>query len=684
MILAEIGREPSILDVTSARVQAALAALDPGSSSAARRPPPDPTLFAAPEVLDELTRMFRGKCGYCESELGPATVDNVDHYRPPRDALGSDGSVSPDHYWWLAYTWANLILACTDCIKHKGARFPVVGERIGPDDQLSAEQPLLVNPRDHLEDPYRLLVFQADGTVASTDARGIATIEVLALNRRALVKARAQVWAEVTAGLATVGYVPDDRESFHAMRIQLVTDDTRTRTSAKAGFEQSQTARQQVSLEPTPGATTGDAHLANYYAATRWMERIELHNVRPIRHLELDLTASTTTTAPWEVLLGDNGSGKSSILMAVALAMVGADHRRSLTASVGLTPAKVLRRGCRRGWVKVWLTGLPDPVTLTFDRDSDEFGGTSEPQAVVLGYGAMRLRGSSAPVRQSGVSNVANLFDPRHDLVDPATWLADLDDATFADVAASMRLLLALDDQTFLERNRRRGTIWVRFGKSREPLDQLSDGYQTMMVLAADILSTAFSLWSSPATAEGIVIIDELGTHLHPRWRMRVVDALRRVLPRMQFLASTHDPLCLRGLGDGEVSVILRNPDGDVVSLTDLPSVKGLRVEQLLTSEHFGLGSTQDPHVDDLFKEYYALRALPHPDADEQTRLAAIDAELVSLRQLGTSERERLVLEAADGFLAERRVTGDATVLRTEVKSQLRSLWEQALPQETP
>ena len=55
-----------------------------------------------------------------------------------------------------------------------------------------------------------------------------------------------------------------------------------------------------------------------------------------------------------------------------------------------------------------------------------------------------------------------------------------------------------------------------------------------------------------------------------PRWRMRIVTAMRNLMPRVQFVITTHDPLCLRGVTDGEVIVVRRNSEGDVVSITEL------------------------------------------------------------------------------------------------------------------
>jgi len=205
-------------------------------------------------------------------------------------------------------------------------------------------------------------------------------------------------------------------------------------------------------------------------------------------------------------------------------------------------------------------------------------------------------------------------------------------------------------------------------------------------VLACDVMSTVLGLWEHVSLAEGIVLIDELGAHLHPRWRMRIVAALRQLLPRVQFVVTTHDPLCLRGVLDGEVTVIRRNPENRVVAISDLPPVQGMRVDQLLTSEHFGLGSTDDPVVADLWSEYYRLMALRRPNRRESARLSDVRSRLDELDQLGRSERERLLLDSADKFIARRRAEGDPVPAEERdersaaLDADLAAVWASHLP----
>jgi hypothetical protein len=63
---------------------------------------------------------FWGKCAYCESKLSNG-LGETDHFRPTASAVRLRKDFSPDHYWWLAYEWDNLLSACEMCSRTKGA-----------------------------------------------------------------------------------------------------------------------------------------------------------------------------------------------------------------------------------------------------------------------------------------------------------------------------------------------------------------------------------------------------------------------------------------------------------------------------------------------------------------------------------------------------------------------------------
>lgn len=84
-------------------------------------------------------------------------------------------------------------------------------------------------------------------------------------------------------------------------------------------------------------------------------------------------------------------------------------------------------------------------------------------------------------------------------------------------------------------------------------LDQLSDGYKTMLGLILDVssrLAMANPDHDNPLASEAIVIIDEIDLHLHPSWQQRVIGDLIRVFPNTQFLLTTHSPYIVESVNN--------------------------------------------------------------------------------------------------------------------------------------
>ena len=228
---------------------------------------------------------------------------------------------------------------------------------------------------------------------------------------------------------------------------------------------------------------------------------------------------------------------------------------------------------------------------------------------------------------------------------------------------------------------RRAGRIYVETPGIKDTLDTLSSGYQAVLALALDIMSVMRLGWKDMASAEGIVLIDEVDAHLHPRWKMRIVQRLREVFPRMQFIATSHEPLTLRGLEREEVAVLKRALNGTVGAITsdsaDFPSPKLMRVDQLLTSELFGLNSTEDLAIDTLFEEYYKLLAARTRTTAEDVRLDELRTQLEDGRQLGLTPRERLVFRAADAMIAQSKANFEALpeADKQAAEQHLQALW---------
>jgi len=169
-------------------------------------------LYKHVQVKMALEKLFFVKCAYCESSPVASNPWDVEHYRPK-------GRVAEctDHpgYYWLAYKWENLFFACADCNRSrkdqaryddpqalsaqgKLDQFPVENEdyrAMSPDENLSAEQPLLLNPCNDHDPPENHLRYDIQGHIRPSnehDLRATETIRICHLKRRRLRVARAK------------------------------------------------------------------------------------------------------------------------------------------------------------------------------------------------------------------------------------------------------------------------------------------------------------------------------------------------------------------------------------------------------------------------------------------------------------------------------------------------------------
>lgn len=104
--------------------------------------------------------------------------------------------------------------------------------------------------------------------------------------------------------------------------------------------------------------------------------------------------------------------------------------------------------------------------------------------------------------------------------------------------------------------------LTFRKGPQRLGLHQLSDGERAFIAVVADLvrrLSLANPELSDPLKGCGVVLIDELELHLHPRWQQTVIESLRTTFPNIQFVATTHSPFIVQSLREGEL--IALDPD---------------------------------------------------------------------------------------------------------------------------
>lgn len=391
----------------------------------------------------------------------------------------------------------------------------------------------------------------------------------------------------------------------------------------------------------TPGAAP-DARISR--GPTGLLRTIRLQNIGVFADLTLDLDPG------WNVLLGDNGVGKSTVLKAIALAFCGRDGRdygeRLLAA--GQTAGRISVRTDRQEYV----------TTLSRTRSGVEV--TSHPDRplevegwLALGFPALRTltwraarvgsddEGRGRPVPQDLLPLLSGDPDPRLDEV--KDWLVTLDYWMHRGGADPQHihdfregLFELLRDVTrtpglrFNRIDTQSNRVMVDTQGLSVPIEALSQGTASLLGWLGVLVRRLYQVAGGDGQAlarPALVLIDELDAHMHPAWQQVLVTRLAARFPHVQFLATTHSPLVVAGLEPAQVTRFRRLDQG-VVAEPPPHDLKGVGVAGLLTSELFSLASQLDPQTEASLARKRELAAKDTLKPAEAEELARLDAQL--------------------------------------------------------
>ncbi len=257
--------------------------------------------------------------------------------------------------------------------------------------------------------------------------------------------------------------------------------------------------------------------------------------------------------AHWIFLTGENGFGKTSILQAIATSLAGVeDHTYKFFNETG---TKLISK----------LNGTTKTYGVEKEGDIYKYSSSTpwEKFTLLACYGSSRLNTYVESSSTSGETNTStsNLYDSRSLLENIeyqlSRWYAKDKDKEFRDkykyVTSVLIDILQIHsievdyktDQVYYRERDQYGNPYERITK-----ENLASGYRNLIALVGDMILRLFRTDPSktdPSKLEGIVIIDELDLHLHPKWQKRLPEILTRYFPRVQFIVSTHSPIPLLG-----------------------------------------------------------------------------------------------------------------------------------------
>lgn len=319
------------------------------------------------------------------------------------------------------------------------------------------------------------------------------------------------------------------------------------------------------------------------------------------------------------VLLGDNGSGKSSVLQALCLAMLGpilpaSGFRSAVNIRIGTPKAEITldalqasERDNPKGMTTILmrrknLEEIANSWDQSFTRWPECLYDDSSPHAFLAAYGATRRVESGSTydpeTRHARMGaryqRVASIFLDDHTLVPLSAWYPRLEGQRRDEVT---RLLTAvLPKGVHPTPDREAGEVVFDFRGTRVPFSSLSDGYQAHIGWVSDLLYHLVQVCPKDiplAALPGIVLVDEVDLHLHPAWQQVVVRKLAAAFPALQLVLTTHSPLIVGGLPARHLRLLTVSESGRVRVSRASTETWGLSPDQLLLSELFGLESTR-------------------------------------------------------------------------------------------
>jgi predicted ATP-binding protein involved in virulence/nucleoside phosphorylase len=426
------------------------------------------------------------------------------------------------------------------------------------------------------------------------------------------------------------------------------------------------------------------------------ISKVELFNIRCFNKLDINVF-NKGQSCSWTMFLGDNAIGKSTILKSIALGLCNESDAAALIKASEMQ-GDFIRKGATEGYIKITLcrdskAKRPKKYIITTritkkSEDAPEIVRQETQPAenfpwadiFVCGYGAYRSKQADTSYEQyKAIDAVKSLFDHQTSLQNPELILLRQDPQIRTILEEKLRNILMLDTDHTIHYTKRGLEIEGPWG--RMPFQTLSDGYRSTTIWVLDFIGWlihAERLLDNPDIG-GILIIDEIEQHLHPRWQRYIVQRLRQQFPKTQIIASTHTPLVAAGIADVDQSMLLkleRNEENEIsLKIIDKEQVAGKRADQVLTSDAFGLYTTRNERSHDDVDRYTKLLGKKIRNEAEEAELEELRSQVSSRFSTGETHFEQLVEKAVDEVLKNMDTPVSPEMLNLETKKQLQSLF---------
>lgn len=421
-----------------------------------------------------------------------------------------------------------------------------------------------------------------------------------------------------------------------------------------------------------------------------YIRRVVIEDIRGFHYLDFDFTRPDGSLSGWNVVTGDNGSGKTALLKAIALAITGPDTSRVLqpvvdgwisfgekqaTIAIHMVAGDRDRFAQGKRFEKPFWSELhfeepkkrktvlrPGQRYVRAKRGASRGPWLESPEGwFCAGYGPFRRLYGHSPEAQrimstpGKVSRFATLFREDATLAEGDQWLRDLNHRELngdTDSGETLAQVLEVLNFHFLQFGFRAERVdpdglWLKQADGvLLPLEHISDGYRAAIAMVVDLIRQAINVYgrnllsrsngSLQIRHSGVVLIDEVDAHLHPSWQREIGDWFQQVFPSMQFIVTSHSPLICQTASDRGI-YHLPSPGSNIapfrLSDSDYRKIIGSRPHEILLTPAFGLDNTWSPRAVRARSELALLnakRAAAKLSANEEQRYAQLSLFLPS------------------------------------------------------